>query len=469
MRMFGKLILFGLLAVAGSAWSQDDEMVALSKALSEGRDKLDKLALGGDGKAMRLDLNLGETMVESGGTQYDGIRLTVPKNIKGKDFVWYFNVPEGWSNWYILPLDKEVKAGFRNWVIADKFYEGLDKPWEKNRFRTMQVLEGGYFEPGAEYVLWFRRMHEKSKGKLRVRAAFSKSVKDWDHEAFEKALGLKPLPAAGQVKGLDSLGGKILLDEALFEKGYAAGRIDSLFFSMRQQKDMEGGFFIQIATSTPPCNRQPKLSEIVAKYGKADFIRSSSEKNLLNSDHNDDEEEPIITHYYDYFGFEVSEEGGDGKVLRVNVQANDFRSLQPKEDSRATFGKMRYENLTAFHMDGEEVGRIYLFDEEQKEPVVIKAPPVGTYTNGDIRLSFLGEGKWTMKGLTEEGEVGYVKRYASHRLEGITEVYFPGGKLKMSLSYKAGLPDGKFIEYDEEGGVVREMIYREGKPVEEGD
>ncbi len=464
--MFRRLMTMAVLCVAGFSQGQEDGE-ALAKALSDGREALEVMDFGGGEALVSRRFQLGETKIEHDGNVFDGIRLVAPGKTSGKDFIWYFNIPEGWAHWYIVPLGGEMKQGFRSWLTPDRLYANFDKAGEEGRFRVLQTLDGRYFDAGAEYVLWFRRVEDGVKGEMRVRAAFSERVEDWDRDGLEEALGLRSSPAADQVAELDSRGGRILLDGELFEKGYAEDRIDSLFFSMRRQKDMAGGFSIRIETSTPPCRKSPLLAEIIDKYGEADFIVSSAEEAAGNGD-SDEGGEPVVTHYYDYFGLEVSENESSPKVRRVVAQANDFSTLRPMEDSRATFGSLRFRNLIVMHLDGDEVGRIYGFDEGGRKPDVVKLPRPGVYSHGLDTLKHLGAGSWEWRSEAVKGIPSYIKRYSENRLNGLSEMFHETrkGGVKFSLPYKDGLLHGRVTEYDEGGEILREMEYREGELVE---
>lgn len=464
------LLLVWILAVAGSASGQENENSAMVKAFLKGRASLDELAFGEGMGSEMLTVELGESVIKHDGGTYDGLVFKVPKNAEGLDFVWYFNAPQEWASWYILALGEEPKQGFRNWLNAEMAFEGFDLAGESGRLRALQTLEADYFEPGKEYVLWFKRMDDTRNRDLRLKAAFVAAGKDdeWSGKGIEKALGLKRQSNAGQIAYLGSLGGKILLDPQFFDAAYAELRIDSLFLSMREQRRMEGGFFMQLKTSVPPCYTNPKLADIIAKHGEPDFVRTGKEESLLReNDKAGDGEEAVVKYYYDYFGFVVDEGDKDRVVRLVEVQANDFSSLRPKTEERATFGRLEFENLTVFHFDGDEVGRVYLFDEGDEEPLVIKAPPVGKYMNGSVTIDFRGDGVWSMEGLSSKGEKIYSKHYRRNLLEGGSEVYHPNGKIRYRLSYRKGLPHGKFTEFDDKGEVVREAVYEDGEPVVE--
>lgn len=463
MEMLRLLGIFMVVALSGVTFGQMEEMRELAKSFAKEKEALTEMEFGS-----LVTLTLGDTVVVHGGETYDGVYFKAPDTVESMDFVWYFNAPENWANWYILPLEGDVKQAFKDWLYGDLLYKDFDKAGEKDRFRALQTLDGSYFEMGKEYVLWFRRLDDAKPGELRLKAVFAEPEEGkWGHEELEKALSLKPKASAAQIAELDSLGGRILLDREFFNPDYADGRIDSLFFAKRQQKQIYGGFFVQISTSTPPCDTEPKLADIIAKYGEPDFVRSSEERSKLSGGDEDEEKEvATVTHYYDYFGFVVEEGGGNANaVLQVMAQANDFSKLRPEGSGRSTFGQLRFENLTVFHFEGKEVGRIYRFDEDGKEPLVVTAPPEGSYQNGSVTLNFLGDGMWTMEEVSSTGKKAYTKRFAKNRLDGLSEVFHENGELKLSLSYKEGVPDGRFAEYDEEGRVVREAIYKNGELV----
>jgi hypothetical protein len=456
-----------MIGIAQIASGQMEELQSLANKLAEKKNELDVVKLEEDGRSAVSSATLGKSTVEHQDRPYDGLRFTAPLDLEGRDFIWYFNAPEGWANWYIVPLEEEVKQGFKNWLNADMVYKDLDKEGAKERMRVLQTLDGSYFEPGKEYALWFRNVEKAKPGELRFRIAFAKPEEKgkWEHGDLEQALGLEAAAAEAQVAELDSLGGKILMDEKFFDKEYAEGRIDAVFSAKRQQQILKGGFFIQIRTSTPPCRRNPKLAEIMAKHGEPDFVRTSKETASLTTKKEDDDP-PTVTHFYDYFGFVVNEGDGDQIVQQVTAQANNFSKLIPKDSGRWTFGRLGYENLMVFHQDGREVGRIYFFDEEDKDPNAVKVPPLGAYRNGSVTVKCMGDGKWTMEGVSEEGKPLFLKRYEKNRLHGISETYHDNEKLRLSLSYNNGVLDGNLIEYDEEGKIVREARYKEGNEIE---
>jgi len=250
MSKISKLVL--ALSLYGIASGQLEELQTLAEALVKNKEALDKVTVGADWQSEVTTITLGKTGFEHADGSYDGLFFKAPEELEGKDFIWYFNAPEDWANWYIVPLDGDVKQAFRNWLIGDKVYQGFDKAGEKGRFRVLQTLDGSYFEPGKEYAIWFRKMGDAKPGEIRLRVGFAKPEEDgkWEYEELEKALGLEPQSSEAQVAELQSLGGAILLDKKLFDRGYADSRIDSLFFSKRQQQQMSGGFFIQIKSGS---------------------------------------------------------------------------------------------------------------------------------------------------------------------------------------------------------------------------
>jgi hypothetical protein len=86
--------------------------------------------------------------------------------------------------------------GFRNWIDADCLYQDLDSAGETARQRTFQSLDGDYFEPGREYILWFRKHENRPSQNRELRtvlafAALPEDQKEWDSVLIEGALQLK--------------------------------------------------------------------------------------------------------------------------------------------------------------------------------------------------------------------------------------------------------------------------------------
>ena len=265
----------------------------------------EETAVAGDGKTTSFEVTLGATTaVTKSGKVYDGFRFVAPEGSDMQDFVWYFNVVDAWSHWYLLPAEGEPKQSFRNWLTAFPLYEKFDREDEAGRFRILQSLAAGYFEPGREYIMWFNRETGKENSRLAGCFRFVEPKEDWDQDDIVEALGLKLQGPAEQVAHLGSRGGVILLDPKFFDANYAEGRIESVFFSLENTSRMRGGFFITTQTAIPTCNTDPSYAEIEAKYGSADFVRTDAEKERKMG--NDPAAAgSTTTYYYDYFGFEV--------------------------------------------------------------------------------------------------------------------------------------------------------------------
>ena len=111
---------------------------------------------------------------------------------RAHDFLWYFNVPSCWANWYILPISGAIKGGFTDWLCADKVYQNYDRAGAKDRVRVLQTLNSDYFQQGQEYLIWFRKVAEGKAADLKSVVSFRKKEDDWDFDKIETALGLKP-------------------------------------------------------------------------------------------------------------------------------------------------------------------------------------------------------------------------------------------------------------------------------------
>ncbi len=463
-----------LLPCAAFAQEKDELSIeVIQTALVLKKEALQELKIPGDGKTVDFDLKLGESPVKVGEAQFDGFRFTAPEIPEGADFVWNFNAPKGWGNWYILPVEGKPGQAFRSWLEGDKLYQTFDKAGEKERLRILQTLTGSYFKPGAEYLMWFRKVSGDGEGALRGRAAFAKRKEGknpWDYDEIEKALQLKPAAPEDQVAALESRGGLILLDKEFFAPGYAGNRIDSVFLSMRSTKRSSSGFFITLQTSVPPCETSPSFAAIMKKYGEPDFSRSGEEMSKrmghAGGSPEDADYKKITLHYYDYFTLEVENEGKDPKVLRVATQATNFSKVRPPAKG-SSYAQLDLENLTVFHKDGKEVGRAYYFLEDGEDPLFIKEPPPGAYQSEDDTLTAKGDGKWLWESKFEDGKIGRRMPLEHHRFHGKAEGFWPDGKPQFTAEYRKGKLDGELVQYDKTGKEKARRKFKDGEEVEE--
>ncbi len=424
-----------------------------------------------DGSPASFTVRLGETTsIYQGKIVFDGLRITVPKDLGERDFIWYFNAPESWANWFIIPVEGDFEGGFRNWLNADKRYRDFDKPKEPDRRRVLQSLANDYLKPGKDYILWFRRVDEGADAELRGALMFAERPEDereWSHAALEKTLKLKSAPAAAQAEQLRSRGARILLDKDFFDPDEAEDRIDQVFFDLRQTRWLKGGFFVTMRISCPPCHKKPSLALIRKKHGEPDFIQSSEEEARISQAGGQpaDADEKTVTHFYDYFGFEVAVDDPAQKVLRVTTQAGNFGDLRPPDD-KPFYGRVALKNLTVFRDHGREVGRMFYFLEGRKKPVIMQEPPPGTYLSGHEALEYQGKGRWLW--LTHEG-MKVVRRvpFENHQMQGQAEGFHDDGSRSFTAKYKSGEIDGEVVEYMKDGTVKSRRTYRNGKRVTE--
>ena len=366
-------LLFLLFPV--QAAEPDIEM--LKDTLVANADSFDRLEIQADGSTTDFAVSLGTEAVELDGNTYDGFRFKCPEEIPGKDFVWYFNAPEHWGNWYIFAVEGKPGQAFRNWIDANKIYSPFDKSPEKKRLRILQTLGGGYFKPGGEYLMWFRKMGDGADTSLRGTAAFAGEREKWDHEDVEKALKLRPAPAEEQVTALGSRGGLILLDTRLFERNDAERRIESAFTSIRSTKQSSDGFFVTMQIAVPPCTTSPLLADIVREHGEPDFVRTSAEMQQVRQHAGGspgDEDEAITSYHYDYFAFETKTGAKNPKITRVRTFGCDFSDVAPPAKGSG-YSSIGIENLTIFHRDGKEVGRAYYSSRETRSRCSSPARP----------------------------------------------------------------------------------------------
>jgi hypothetical protein len=459
-----------MLVLSVSAQAAESGAMDLQKALVEHVEAFDLLVIQGEGTPMEFNIELGKTSVKVDGEEYDGFRFRCPEKIEDRDFVWYFNAPSAWGHWYIFPAAGEPEQAFRDWKDADQIYSTFDKADEKDRLRVLQTLDGGYFQAGEEYLMWFHRTGKAQVGTVRGTAAFAKTQKSWDHDAVEKALALGPAPVADQVTALTSHGGLILLDTRFFDADYGKNRIESALLGIRSTQSMRGGFFITMQTFVPSCKSEPSLEEIVKAHGPADFIRDAAELDRVRKHRGgeglDEDELGVTRYHYDYFSFEVETGAKDPKVLRVGTSGYSFGDLC-HEKTGATFGSVEMDNLTAFYQDGKEVGRAYYFLEGGKRPLFITVPPPGEYKAGDQVLIASGDGKWSWESRFADGKVSRRMPLVEDRFHGISEGFRADGSIAFKVTYKNGELDGEAIEYTEGGEVKSRRTFRSGEQTEE--
>jgi len=347
----------------------------------------------------------------------------------------------------------------------------LDRWALKKRHRVLQTLSAGYFQPGKKYLMWFKQSKGVStKLPLSARLHFVDKPEDkWEHPELEKALSLIPKKADEQVRALDSRGGRILLDKRFFDKDYADNRIDSAFFSIRRTKRLKGGYFITIRTSVPSCGTKPKIKDIIGAYGDPDFIQTKKEANQVREHAGGDPDEDdldITTYYYDYFALEVSAKEKSGHVLRVATHGENFGAFSLTSPD-PTFAQIGTRNLTIFKKGSKESGRLFYFDEGVKKPLVIIEPPTGTYHTEFVTYKYLGKGRWIKESTFRDGKTARVDHFKEHQLSGQSDFFYPSGSKRFTANYKKGQLHGKMIEFDEDGKILKEDIFKEGKKIEE--
>jgi hypothetical protein len=107
--------------------AQQGGIKELQAALTKEVDVFQTIELKGTGEPTRFGIELGKSSVKFEDAEFDGFRFRCPEGIDGRDFVWYFNAPEGWGNWYITPVEGEPAQAFKSWLDGDKLYLPFDK------------------------------------------------------------------------------------------------------------------------------------------------------------------------------------------------------------------------------------------------------------------------------------------------------------------------------------------------------
>jgi hypothetical protein len=129
------------------------------------------------------------------GKRIDGVRFRVPEGEK-RDLLWAFAQPKALAQWYVVPVEGRMPAGFRSFkkVKATALF-GNDAA-EPDAPGVLQALAGDNLEPGKEYVLWFM-FRDEAPAEVPMALALLPAQRNVRDAAAEKALGLpKPLPKA---------------------------------------------------------------------------------------------------------------------------------------------------------------------------------------------------------------------------------------------------------------------------------
>ena len=406
---------------------------------------------------------------------FSAFTLTVPAAAIGRDMVWYVNAPQSWSEWYILPAEGALKRGFKKWHNAQRLYRGIDQARESDRFRFFQDLAADYFEADQRYILWFARAKTEPPAveQVRLKITFAESQTNWVVADMMKALAMESAPHADQIAALNSRGGRILLEPGWFKKSQAHHSIDRMLDGRESKYHNAAGFFIKTETQVPPCKIAPTMHQVRDQFGEPDFIRRADERDRIWRDadeaHQVDAQRlagPVIM-YYDYFGFEVSANDRNGKILRVHTVADDYRVLAPPPEGNS-YATLPTENLTVFHQAGQECGRMYFFAESGKEPVVIQAPPKGAYErrveSEMSRLTYHGDGAWTQESFHENGQPAWVLPMRNHVYHGAASCLCADGTKAVEASYEKGRLHGQVTRFTEDGKVHDRTVFKNGRP-----
>jgi hypothetical protein len=63
----------------------------------------------------------------------------------------------------------------------------------------------------------------------------------------------------------------------------------------------------------------------------------------------------------------------------------------------------------------------------------------------------------------EKGIASVLKSYMYGELNGLYEVWYSNGQLMSKGTFLRGVPDGKWVEYDSSGQLIKTGIYNEGE------
>ncbi len=445
-------------------------MISLPDEIKKNPEPFQVVQIPDSDSLIKMDILLGETPLDFGeGDVFDGFRFTVPEGQKGKDFIWFTSIPPHWFHWYILPLDEQDKPGFEVYFPPVKLYKSDNRVRLRSHPRIFQTLDADYFTEGHSYVIWFRRTQPMMvDSKVNFRFAFAERPDEgWKHDHLEKILKLEPQPAKKQMNRFGSRGAKALLDKQLFDPAYGKNaasvlisQIEELTTNPRSRGHLERTF--QVAQT------QPSLKQIQEKLGKEDFFRSARESALLKESGSPlfrpGVEEALDTYYYDFFGFQVSPDDPEQRVVRVVSHGLSFQVF-PRKAASHRLVMLDSINLAMFYDNGKEIGRIYHLNDTRHKTVAIQDPPPGIYKRKGMQYDFKGDGILEFNVFYPSGNPRETLRLQDHLLHGECTSYFPDGQVAIQSHYQNGKLHGKHTQYAFPGAEPRVQMYGEGNQV----
>lgn len=411
------------------------------------------------------------------GQAFAAVRFRAPDK-SGLDLVWAFSTPSEWRHWYIMPAEGETsRRGFKNWLNGDRAYLGFDCSVKTPV--TLQTLDADYFEPGREYLLWFsQNPHTPAPAELKLVLRFAprpEAGNGWDRAAVEETLRLEAAPADAQAAYFSSRGARVLLDRKLFHPDDATSQMENFLFTRRQTEFARDGYYITVESTCPPCHSSPKLADIIARHGHPDLSLSAAQQTRLRrlDGTKSDSAEPLRDrHHFDYFVFETDPDDPSGAVIRVSSQFFDTSSAKPTtgEGSGGTWTEATIlgHAFRLFFKDGRETAR-YIDWDKPYATALSEAAPAGEYLrrypSGEPmeKLVHDGSGAWTYESYYLTGPVYRRCSYVVDKLDGELADFFEDGRKKSEVHYRAGVLHGKLTQWAQDGRVLREQTFADGK------
>ncbi len=269
---------------------------------------------------------------------------------------------------------------------------------------TLQTLDADYFEPGREYLLWFRhKTHTPEPAVLKLTLRFMSAcqgVSPWDRATVETALHIETAPVAARAAYFDSRGARILLDPGLYQPEDATSQMDNFLFTRRRTNFIKGGLYITVEISYPPCHVSPPLADIIRKHGQPDCELTARLRNATRGDDKRDDYE-YDCYYYDHFIFEIDPADAERRVRRVSSQYFNTAAARPPATSGATWTEtsLAGREFRLFFQECREVAR-FLRWEQPEASIVSGTVPAGVYLraydSGEPmeKLTHDGAGEW---------------------------------------------------------------------------
>ena len=148
-----------------------------------------------------------------------------------------------------------------------------------------------------------------------------------------------------------------------------------------------------------------------------------------------------------------------------NVYSNiEYFKFETYDENNNLLQTMNYKNnkmIVEQQVEGNQVKIVYLFNDTNS-----MSGKSETYINGKLftiiqMKNFLPEGEAKM--FYPSGKLLSVSIFKNGKMNGVIKMYYENAKIGAVYNIKDNIQDGEAIEYDEDGNVIRKVLYKNGE------